>query len=67
MLISAPILSLYNISGGKTQESCGNIPFGKAPLSYNVANVLSELPVIEYVGAEAWIESSIYMPNRKLV
>lgn len=45
----------------------GNIPFEKAPLSYNVANVLSELPVIEYVGAEAWIESSIYMPNRKLV
>ncbi|RKJ44524.1 hypothetical protein D7X98_11860 [bacterium 1XD8-76] len=45
----------------------GGIDWKRAPLSWNVANTLSELPILEYVSAEAWTESSIYMPNRKLL
>ena len=45
----------------------GDIDWKRAPLSWNVANTLSKLPVLEYTGAEAWIESSIYMPNRHLI
>ena len=48
-------------------EFKGNIQWEEAPLSYHVANVLSSLPILEYTGAEAWIESSIYMPNKKLL
>lgn len=45
----------------------GNIDWKRAPLSWNVANTLNQLPIMEYTGAEAWTESSIYMPNRKLL
>ena len=45
----------------------GDIEWTHAPLSWNVANTLAKLPIYEIVDAEAWIESSIYMPNRKLL
>ncbi len=43
-----------------------DIPWERAPLSSNVVNILSKLPILEYLDASAWIESSIYMPNKKL-
>lgn len=44
-----------------------DVPWEKAPLSSSVASVLKRLPIKEYVGASAQIDSCIYMPNRKLL
>lgn len=44
-----------------------DVPWEKAPLSSSVASTLRKLPIKEYVGATAQIDSCIYMPNRKLL
>jgi len=44
-----------------------DVPWGKAPLSSSVASTLKKLPIKEYIGASAQVDSCVYMPNRKLL